>query len=100
MGENKASKREAGSKGGRTVVERYGREHMCELGHKGGEQVYARHGEEHMARIGVRGGWTRHKEIEAQRRQAAREQAHRNTDWISEALGLDIDVFPVNGDGG
>lgn len=47
---------EAGRKGGKAVVERYGREHYERMGKKGGTTTRDRHGEEHYAEIGSKGG--------------------------------------------
>lgn len=48
--------REAGSRGGATVKERYGPEFYQRIGAKGGQTVRDRHGREHFVEIGKIGG--------------------------------------------
>jgi general stress protein YciG len=48
--------REAGSRGGATVKERYGAEFYQKIGAKGGNTVRERHGRDHFVEIGKIGG--------------------------------------------
>src|SRR5712692_7094227 len=48
--------REAGSRGGATVKERYGAEFYQRIGAKGGQTVRAKHGRDHFVEIGKIGG--------------------------------------------
>jgi hypothetical protein len=48
--------RQAGSRGGATVKERYGPEFYQKIGAKGGQTVRERHGREHFVLIGKIGG--------------------------------------------
>jgi general stress protein YciG len=53
---NPVRAREAGSRGGATVKERYGSEFYQRIGAKGGQTVRERHGRDHFVEIGKIGG--------------------------------------------